>query len=87
MLDEHGLGHDGTSADRTVDSSDCRNQMQKKDGEIAHTQSSQDRDRRKKCPRIVNSPCTGIGVIGNRCRFDASPALCGGMLRPPETRL
>ena len=39
VLDEHRFGHDGTGAARTGDPSDCRNQMQKKDGEIAHTQS------------------------------------------------
>ena len=39
VLDEHGFGHDGTGAARTGDPSDCRNQMQKKNGEMAHTQS------------------------------------------------
>ena len=36
VLDEHGFGHDGTGAARTGEPGDCRNQMQKKDGEIAH---------------------------------------------------
>ena len=36
VLDEHRFGHDGTGAARTRDPGDGRNQMQKKDGEIAH---------------------------------------------------
>ena len=36
VFDEQGFGHDGTRAARTGDPGDCRNQMQKKDGEIAH---------------------------------------------------
>jgi len=36
VLDEHRFGHDGTSAARTGDPGDCRDQMQKKDGEIAY---------------------------------------------------
>jgi hypothetical protein len=36
VLDEHRFGYDGMSAARTGDPGDCRNQMQKEDGEIAH---------------------------------------------------
>jgi hypothetical protein len=39
VLDEHRFGDDGTGAVRTGYPGDCRNQMQKKGGEIAHTPS------------------------------------------------
>jgi hypothetical protein len=36
VLDEHGFGHHGTGAAGTGEPGDCRQQMQKKDGQIAH---------------------------------------------------
>ena len=36
MLDEHGFGHHGTGAAGTGEPGDRRQQMQKKDGQIAH---------------------------------------------------
>ena len=36
VLDEHGFGDDGTHAAGTGESGDGRQQMQKKDGQIAH---------------------------------------------------
>ena len=36
MLDEHGFGDHGTGAARPHQSGDCRQQMQKQNGEIAH---------------------------------------------------
>ena len=36
MLDEHGFGHHGTRAAGTGEPGDRRQQMQKKDGQIAH---------------------------------------------------
>ena len=36
VLDEQGLGHHGTRATGTDEPDDCRQQMQKQDGEIAH---------------------------------------------------
>ena len=36
LLEEHGFGHDGTRAAGTGESGDCRQQMQKEDGQVAH---------------------------------------------------
>jgi hypothetical protein len=36
LLDEHGFGHHGPGAAGTGEAGDCRQQMQKKDGQIAH---------------------------------------------------
>jgi hypothetical protein len=36
MLDEHGFGHHGTGASGTGQSGGRRQQMQKKNGQIAH---------------------------------------------------
>lgn len=36
VLDEHRFGDDGTRAARPSESGDCRHQMQKEDGQIAH---------------------------------------------------
>ena len=36
MLDEHGFGDHETRAVRPDESGDCRQQMQHKDGQIAH---------------------------------------------------
>ena len=44
VLDEYGFGHDGTGAAGTGELGDCRQQMQKQDGQIAHRTSYQDRD-------------------------------------------
>jgi len=39
MPDEHGFGHDGTRAAGTDESGDCREQMEKEDGQVAHSPS------------------------------------------------
>ncbi len=49
VLDEHGFGHHGTGAAGTGEPGDGRQQMQKQDGQIAHSQSYQDRDTGKEC--------------------------------------
>jgi hypothetical protein len=36
VLDEHGFGHHGTGAAGTGEPGECRQQMQKKDRQIAH---------------------------------------------------
>ena len=36
MLDEHGFGHDGTRAAGTGEPGDCRQQMKKENGQVAH---------------------------------------------------
>ena len=36
LLDEHGLGHDGTRAARPGEPGEGRQQMQKQDGQVAH---------------------------------------------------
>jgi hypothetical protein len=36
VLDEHGFGDHGTRAARAGESGDCRQTMQRKDGQIAH---------------------------------------------------
>jgi hypothetical protein len=36
LLDEHGLGRDGTRAARPVEPDDGRQEVQKKDGQVAH---------------------------------------------------
>ena len=59
MLDEHGFGHHGTRAAGTGESGDGRQQMQKKDGQIAHgTILARSRNPRN-AHEFSNSPCTG----------------------------
>ena len=58
MLDEHGFGDHGTRAAGTGESGDCRQQMQKEDGQIAHGTILARSRNPKKCSRICNSPCT-----------------------------
>ena len=59
MLDEHGFGHHGTGAAGTGEPGDGRHQMQKQDGQIAHSQSYQDRDTGKECSRILEFAMQG----------------------------
>jgi hypothetical protein len=64
VLDEHGFGHHGTRAAGTDEPGDCRQQMQKKHGEIAH-RTILARSRHARNPHdFWNSPCTGrISVL------------------------
>ena len=52
MLDEHGFGDHGTGAAGTGESGDCRQQMQNKDGQIAHAHNPSKIATRQKCSRI-----------------------------------
>ena len=49
LLHEQGFGYDSTHAAGTGEPGDGRRQMQKQDGQIAHSQSYQDRDTAKEC--------------------------------------
>ena len=53
MLDEHGFGHHGTSAAGTGEPGERRQQMQKKDGQIAHRTILSRRDTGKECSQIL----------------------------------
>ena len=61
MLDEDGFGHHGTRAAGTGHAGGRRQQMQKKDGEIAHAPIVSRSPNSKKRPRICNSPRTAVG--------------------------
>ena len=53
MLDEHGFGDHGTRAAGTGESGDSRQQMQKKDGQIAHAIILSKIAKSKKCSRLL----------------------------------
>ncbi len=65
VFDEYGFGHHGAHAARTRQSGDGRQQMENKDGEIAHrTIVSRSRNPKKRC-EFSDSPRTG-GHRGSR---------------------
>ena len=58
MLDEHGFGDHGTRAARPGESGDCRQQMQNKDGQIAHGTILARIARARNAREFSNSPWT-----------------------------
>jgi hypothetical protein len=52
LLDEHGFGHDGTRAAWTGEPGDRRQQMEKKDGQIAHGHHPNKIAKSKNCSRL-----------------------------------
>jgi hypothetical protein len=66
VLDEHGFGDYGTRAARAYESGECRQQMQNKDGQIAHRpilpRSREPRNTRG----LSNSPGTGYSFWYSR---------------------
>jgi hypothetical protein len=58
LLHEHGFGHDGTRAAGTGEADDSGQQMQKRDGEIAHAMILATSQNHRNGDRFSNSPCT-----------------------------
>ena len=52
MLEKHGFGHHGTGAAGTDESGERRQQMEKKDGQIAHDTILARSRKSMKCSRI-----------------------------------
>jgi hypothetical protein len=66
LLHEHGFGHDGTRTAGTGEEDDSGQQMQKKDGEIAHTMILATSQNTKNVHESGNSPCTRCLKYGSR---------------------
>ena len=90
MLNKDGFRHHGTRAAGTGQPGNRRQQMQKKDGQIAHREIlARSRHAREMLAKLWNSPCTGADRAGRgwcdrarRARCSSSRRASSGTPRP-----